>query len=87
MGKYDEFFIYDIYAAREKIEDFANEEHFKDFHLQTVDDLGKCFAEHCHCTYVNDFEEIKKIIENSDQNSIIAIYSAGNIDFKLRGYF
>lgn len=87
MQPYDSFYIYDIYAARENIEDFANEEIFKDFHLKTIEDLGNCFAEHCHATYLTTFEEIKKIIEKSDSDSIIAIYSAGDIDFKLRKYF
>jgi UDP-N-acetylmuramate-alanine ligase len=36
---YDESYIYDIYAARENIEDFSNEEIFKDLNLKTVEDL------------------------------------------------
>jgi UDP-N-acetylmuramate-alanine ligase len=36
---YDESYIYDIYAARENIEDFANEEIFKDLNLKSVEDL------------------------------------------------
>lgn len=81
---YDESYIYDIYAAREKIEDFADEEIFKNFDLKTVEDLWNAFSKHCWNSYLKDFSEIEKIIENSDSNSVIVFYSAGNVDYKLR---
>ena len=83
---YDESYIHDIYAARENIEDFSNEEIFKDFNLKSVEDLGNAFAKHCWNTYLKDFWEVENIIEKSDWNSVIIIYSAGDIDFKLRQY-
>ena len=83
---YDESYIYDIYAAREKIEDFSNEEIFKDLNLKSVEDLWNAFAKHCWNTYLKEFSEIENIIENADWNSIIVVYSAGNIDYKLRQY-
>lgn len=83
---YDNSYIYDIYAAREKIEDFSNEEIFKDLNLKSVEDLWHAFAKHCWNTYLNDFSEVEKIINNADWNSVIVIYSAGNIDYKLRQY-
>ena len=83
---YDESYIYDIYAARENIEDFANEEIFKDLNLKSVEDLGNAFAKHCGNTYLKEFSEVENVITKSDWNSIIVVYSAGNIDFKLRQY-
>ena len=83
---YDKSYIYDIYAAREKIEDFSNEEIFKDLNLKSVEDLWNAFAKHCWNTYLKDFSEIEKIINDADWDSIIVIYSAGNIDYKLRQY-
>jgi hypothetical protein len=32
------------------------------------------------------FSEVENIIEKADWSSIIVVYSAGNIDFKLRQY-
>lgn len=86
LQNYDESYIYDIYAARENIEDFANEEIFRELNLKSVEDLGNAFARHCWNTYLKDFGEIKNVIEKSDSNSIIVVYSAGDIDFKLRQY-
>lgn len=83
---YDESYIYDIYAARENIEDFANEEIFKELDLKSVEDLGNAFSKHCGNIYLKDFDEIKNVIEKSNSKSIIVVYSAGNIDFKLRQY-
>jgi hypothetical protein len=48
--------------------------------------LGNAFAKHCENTYLKEFSEVENIIEKSDWNSIIVVYSAGNIDFKLRQY-
>jgi hypothetical protein len=48
--------------------------------------LWNTFAEHCWNTYLKEFSEVEKIIEKSDWNSIIVVYSAGDIDFKLRQY-
>ena len=63
---YDESYIYDIYAAREKIEDFSNEEIFKDLNLKSVEDLGNAFAKHCGNTYLKEFTEVENVIEKSD---------------------
>jgi len=83
---YDESYIYDIYAARENIEDFSNEEIFENLNIKSVDDLGNTFSQHCKSTYLKEFSEVENIIEKSDWNCIIVVYSAGNIDFKLRQY-
>ncbi len=63
---YDESYIYDIYAARENIEDFANEKIFKDLNLKSVEDLGNAFSEHCGNTYLKEFSEVENVIEKSD---------------------
>ena len=83
---YDESYIYDICAARENIKDFSNEEIFRDLDLKSIEDLWNAFSQHCWNTYLKDFSEVENVIENSDWNSIIVVYSAGNIDFKLRQY-
>lgn len=86
LKQYDESYIYDIYAAREDIEDFANEEIFKNLNLKSVKDLWNAFAAHCWDVYLKDFNEIENVIKNTDWDSVIVVYSAGNIDFKLRQF-
>ncbi|GHW02424.1 hypothetical protein AGMMS50249_2100 [candidate division SR1 bacterium] len=85
MKEYNQIFIYDIYAARENIEDFSDE--FSKVglpHFQTVAELGEAFAEHCNATYLPEFSDLQKEIEKADSNSVIVVYSAGDIDWKLR---
>ena len=53
---------------------------------KSVEDLGNAFSKHCGNTYLKEFNEVKNIIEKADWNSIIVVYSAWNIDFKLRQY-
>jgi UDP-N-acetylmuramate--alanine ligase len=83
---YNQSFIYDIYAAREHIEDFADKEIFKQYHLQRIEDLGNAFAQHCGSTYLKEFTEVEEIIEKADTDNVIVVYSAGDIDYKLRTY-
>ena len=83
---YDQTFIYDIYAAREKIEDFAHKEIFKQYHLTSVEDLGNIFAQHCWSTYLKDFSEVEEVIEKAGEDVVIVVYSAGDIDYHLRTY-
>ena len=81
---YDERYIYDIYAARERIEDFAHEELFKEMHLTSVEGLGTSFANHCNAQYLTSFPAVEDIIKKADEKSIIVVYSAGDIDYSLR---
>lgn len=54
--------------------------------IESVEDLGEIFAQHCGSKYVKDFDEVEKIIEIADENDVIVVYSAGDIDYKLRKY-
>lgn len=85
LKKYDKVIIYDIYAARENIHDFIDHHAFiKEEHITTLEDLGNHFAKECWGIYTKDFTMITKEIENTDSDSIVVIYSAGDIDFKIR---
>ncbi len=87
LGKYDKVFIYDIYAARENIQDFIDHHAFiKQENIHTLDDLGNHFAKVCWWTYTTDFSVITKEIEQTETDTVIIIYSAGDIDYKLRKY-
>jgi UDP-N-acetylmuramate-alanine ligase len=85
LKKYDNILIYDIYAARENIKDFIKHQTFlEDMNIKTLDDLGTQFAKACGGTYTEDFLDITKAIQQIQKNSIIVVYSAGDIDYKLR---
>ncbi|MFA6256332.1 MAG: cyanophycin synthetase [Candidatus Absconditabacterales bacterium] len=87
LKKYDNILIYDIYAARENINDFiAHHAFIQNLNIKTLDDLGTKFANACGGTYTTDFSVATKAIQQTQKDSIIVIYSAGDIDYKLRKY-
>lgn len=82
---YDHFLVYDIYAAREDLQQLTKQiPALKDIH--TLWALGEQFAQACGGTYSDQFDTIKEIIENTPKDTIIVVYSAGDIDYKLRQY-
>ncbi len=87
LKKYDQVIIYDIYAARENIKDFIDHHAFiKKEHIKTLNNLGNHFAKVCWGIYTTDFAVITKAIEQTKNDTIIVIYSAGDIDYKVRNY-
>lgn len=75
---YDQVFIYDIYAARESLDTF------KKFKIKSIQDLWENFAKVCGWVYISEFNEIKNIIKSWQKNQIIVIFSAWDIDYKIR---
>ena len=87
LKKYDDILIYDIYAAREHIKDFIDHHRFlHDMNITTLEDLGIQFAHACGGKYITDFSVITKAIQHVQKDSIIVIYSAGDIDYKIRNF-
>ncbi len=85
LKKYDNILIYDIYAARENIKDFIKNHAFlDDMNIKTLEDLGTEFARACGGKYTKNFTVITKAIQQTPKDSVIVIYSAGDIDYKLR---
>jgi len=85
LNKYDNILIYDIYAARENIKDFITHHAFiKDMKIKTLEDLWTQFASTCGGKYTTNFSVITKEIEQTKKDSVIVIYSAGDVDYKLR---
>jgi len=52
--------------------------------LKTVEDLGNSFAQHCGSVYLKKFEEVAEVIEKAEEDKVIVVYSAGDIDYQLR---
>jgi UDP-N-acetylmuramate-alanine ligase len=89
---YNQTFIYDIYAARENFQEVKEdfEKIAKDYKglqkIESVEELGEVFAQHCGSTYLKKFSEVEEIIQQADEESVVVVYSAGDIDYALRKY-
>jgi len=83
LKKYDQIMIYDIYAARENLSDLTKKiPALKN--IKTLKELGNTFAEACGGTYTDTFAQVTKAIESTQKDTIIVIYSAGDVDYKIR---
>lgn len=79
---YNDVIIYNIYAAREDVSHFDFSKRWQNIH--SVEELGQVFAKACNWTYTNKRTDIETIINNTETNTIIAIFSAGDIDYEVR---
>ena len=52
LAQFDQRAIYQIYAARENIQDFAQEPLFQEHHFTSVDELGNYFAKEHNAEYM-----------------------------------
>lgn len=85
LKKYDQIMIYDIYAARENLSDLTKKiPELKK--IKNLNDLGEHFANACWGIYTDTFEHITKAIEQTKKDTIIVVYSAGDIDYKIRKF-
>ncbi len=83
LKKYDQVIIYDIYAARENLQELVKKiPTLKN--ITTLKALGDKFADACGWVYIDKFEKVVKEIQDTKKDSIIAVYSAGDIDYKIR---
>lgn len=83
MKWYDEVIIYDIYAARENLEELVKRVPALKW-IKTLKELGNKFASACWWTYIDDFNIIEKRINEAKKWEVVVIYSAGDIDFLVR---
>ncbi len=85
LNTYDQVIIYDIYAARENLSELTKKiPALKN--IKNLNELGEHFADVCWGSYTTDFSTITKAIEQTKNDSIIVIYSAGDIDYRIRNY-
>ncbi|MFA7298100.1 MAG: cyanophycin synthetase [Candidatus Absconditabacterales bacterium] len=85
LNKYDTTVIYDIYAARENLQELIKKiPTLKG--IKNIQQLGNNFAEACGGTYIDTFESITKVIQKAEKDTVVVIYSAGDIDYKLRKF-
>lgn len=81
----DQVVIYDIYAARENLEDLKKQftqRHFE--HIDTIDDLGILFGFTSGWTYTTHFSDISHLLDRAWADELIVVFTAGNLDYQLR---
>ena len=85
LQKFDTTIIYDIYAARENLEELKKQFYDKNFldSVNSFKELGEQFAHVSWGNYVTNFQEIKNTLETINEG-IIIIFTAGNLDREVR---
>lgn len=85
MKWFDEAIIYDIYVARENLDELLQLFPTKsEYSISSVDELGNYFAQDSKATYTKDFDTVTSRIDSIQSDEIICIFTAGNLDFKTR---
>lgn len=79
---YDEIIIYDIYAARENINQFDFSK--RGNNIKNIEDLWNIFAQACWWSYIKNWNNMKDYINKIDKESVICIFSAWDIDYEVR---
>ncbi len=81
----DQLVIYDIYAARENLEELK--QRFTKFgHIETIAELGELFATTAGGSYSTDFNEIASIVTDAANDQLVVMFTAGNLDFQMRNF-
>jgi UDP-N-acetylmuramate--alanine ligase len=83
MKWYDQVFIYDIYAARENLEELIKKVPALKW-ITTLKELWNKFASACWWTYIDNFQAIGKKINEAKKWEVVVMYSAGDVDFLVR---
>lgn len=88
LEQYDQVIVYDIFAARENLlKELKKFENLWLSNLKNIKELWQTFAENCWWKYLENFDEIKQLIDSGNKDDVFLVYSAGNIDFLLRNEY
>ncbi len=85
IQNYDKVIIYDIYLARENISELLDE--FNEIWIKWIknkEEIWNFFANENNWQYFSNFELLKKNISDINNERIIIIYSAWNLDYLIR---
>lgn len=84
LSVFDQRAIFSIYAARERLSDFAEEELFQSHHFETLLDFWAFFAKEMNADYLDNISEVKDYLALLDKETIVVIFTAWDLDFQLR---
>lgn len=76
LAQFDQRAIYQIYAARENIQDFAQEPLFQQHHFTSVDELGNYFAKEHNAEYLQNFDQVMTFLGQTSSEDIIVVFTA-----------
>ncbi len=79
--KWEDIIIYDLYTAREDIEKIAKDNKLD---IKSKKELGDKFAELINWNYYENFDMIENIINETNNNEVILVFSAWDLDWKIR---
>lgn len=82
---FDNIYIYDIYAARENLqEQLSNFKNRNTQNINSIAELWNLFAKECGWQYITKINNIFDIINSQKNDSIIIFFSAGDLDYLIR---
>ena len=85
LKKFDHTYIFNIYAARENLdEQLENFKHLNIKNANSVTELWNIFSKNCNWKYLTKIEQVKEIIDNANNDEIITIFSAWDLDYHIR---
>lgn len=84
LKRYDEVVVYDIYAAREKIEDYQDFAWFEDLDELSVESIGHHFAKKSWGVYMDNFDTLWSKLVTFGEDTVVVLYTAGDLDYHLR---
>ena len=84
LSLFDEAIIYSIYAAREPLDSFKDEPKFKENNIKSLHEFWELFSKEMNATYIDKFEILKDRLSEQGNDSIIAIFTAWNLDYEIR---
>ncbi len=83
LKKYDEVIIYDIYAAREHLDDIKLWREFLQ-NINSIQELWLLFAQEAWGSYLDKFDDLSSKLVQYTQDTIVVVYTAGDLDYDLR---
>lgn len=85
LKQFDQLFLYPIYAAREDIVVLLKEyDHEFLTQAATTDDVSTFMAAQVNATFVSDPRTVKDIMDKAGVDSVVVLFTAGNLDYQLR---
>lgn len=87
LKKFDQTLIYSIYAARENLQELLTDVKVAGVdtsYIHSISDLGKKFAESGNAVYTEKLDDVLGLIDQSTNNQVIVIFTAGDLDRAVR---
>ncbi len=85
MQQFDEVTIYNIYAARENLDELLQEFSLpNESYISSIEELWNLFAIDCNATYTQSFEEVIDRLNKLDPEEVWCVFTAWNLDFQMR---